>query len=342
MPSPSSGPLSTNWNSRPRDAVGRQAGRPPPRLLVAATGSVAGLLVTATGSVAGLLVAATGSVAGLLVAATGSVAGSVAGWQAGRPPPRLLVAATGSVAGLLVAATGSVAGLLVAATGSVAGSVAGWQAGRPPPPRKRRENFSMSEAEKWEGRYQSGDIPWDTGRPSSELQHSLAESRIAPGRAIELGCGTGTNAVWLATAGFDVTAVDISALAIEQARERARQAGVTVRFLVADLDNPPAELQGPFDFFFDRGCYHVVRRIKVQPYLDLLGRVTRPGAVGLVLTGNAREPHDPGPPVVSEEEIRAELGSLFEIVRLREFRFDLHENIPVRFLGWSCLLKRPG
>ena len=71
-----------------------------------------------------------------------------------------------------------------------------------------------------------------------------------------------------------------------------------------------------------------------------LGRLTRPGALGLVLAGNAREPHDPGPPVVSEEQISAELGSLFDIVRLREFRFDQVEAVGTRFLGWSCLARR--
>jgi len=198
----------------------------------------------------------------------------------------------------------------------------------------------MADPIRWDERYEKGDTPWDTGQPSSELQRVIAEAAIAPCRAIDLGCGTGTNAVWLAQLGFDVTAADLSPQAIGRAGQRASLAGVPVRFLVADVLNPPAELTGPFDFFFDRGCYHVVRREKVDAYLTTLQALTRPGAIGLVLTGNAREPHDPGPPVVSEEQIRAELGSLFDIVQLREFRFDQVEGQGVRFLGWSCLLRR--
>jgi SAM-dependent methyltransferase len=198
----------------------------------------------------------------------------------------------------------------------------------------------MSDVERWEQRYRTGDIPWDTGRPSSELQRVLAEERMAPCRTIELGCGTGSNAVWLAAQGFDVTAVDVSPLAIEGARQRASAAGVSVRFLQADVLQPP-DLGGPYRFFFDRGCYHVVRRDHdVQAYLQTLERITEPGTVGLVLTGNAREPHDPGPPVVDEETIHQELGRAFEIVRLREFRFDEAPGVPARFLGWSCLLRR--
>jgi 2-polyprenyl-3-methyl-5-hydroxy-6-metoxy-1,4-benzoquinol methylase len=197
----------------------------------------------------------------------------------------------------------------------------------------------MSEQARWEERYRTGDTPWDTGERSSELVRVVAEEKVAPCRAIELGSGTGTNAVWLARQGFDVTAVDLSELALERARRRAAAAGVAIRFLLADVLALP-ELGEPFPFFFDRGCYHVVRRIDVQAFLRTLERITTAGSLGLVLTGNAREKHEPGPPVVTAEEIRAELGSLFEIVRLREFRFDQVEADGMRYLGWSCLLRR--
>lgn len=198
----------------------------------------------------------------------------------------------------------------------------------------------MSESARWDERYKKGDTPWETGQPSSELRRVLAEACIRPCRALELGCGTGASAVWLVQQGFDVTALDVSALAIDRARQRTNKAGVRVKFLVADVLNPPGELVSPFDFFFDRGCYHVVRRGDVTAYLDTLRLLTHPGTLGLVLTGNAREPHEPGPPVVTEEQMRAELGKLFDIVQLREFRFDQIDSDGSRFLGWSCLLRR--
>jgi len=64
------------------------------------------------------------------------------------------------------------------------------------------------------------------------------------------------------------------------------------------------------------------------------------GARGLILAGNAREPHDPGPPVVTEEQIRDELGLSFQILDLHEFRFDEAPGVPERFLGWSCLVEK--
>ena len=197
----------------------------------------------------------------------------------------------------------------------------------------------MSEQSRWNDRYESGDVPWDTGCPSTELIRTIKEEGIHPGRALELGCGTGTNSIWLAQQGFDVTGVDISPLALEQARHKAASAGVPIRFLEADVLNPPS-LDAPFPFFFDRGCYHVVRRIDVEKFLSTLELISQPGAIGLVLTGNAKEKHEPGPPVVSEQEIRQELGRVFDIIRLREFRFDQVEKVGVRFLGWSCLVRR--
>jgi SAM-dependent methyltransferase len=193
----------------------------------------------------------------------------------------------------------------------------------------------------WDAAYRRGQAPWDTGRPSAELQRVVSEDGLMGGRALELGCGTGTNALWLAEQGFEVTALDFSAVAIEQARARAGEAGeagTRVRFLVADvLEAPPVE--GPFDFFFDRGCYHVVRQHDAEGYLRLLRLLTASGSRGLVIAGNAREP-TAGPPVVSEAELRDELGSLFRIERLREFRFDELAGGFGRPLAWSCLLSR--
>jgi SAM-dependent methyltransferase len=197
----------------------------------------------------------------------------------------------------------------------------------------------MSDRDHWEQRYRSQDTPWDTGQPSSELRRVIAEERIAPCAALEVGCGTGTNAVWLAQLGFTVTAVDISPLAIAQAKRKAADAGLAVRWLTADLLEGP-DLGGAYGFVFDRGCYHVVRRVDVQAYLRALRAATQAGTLSLVLAGNAREPHSPGPPVVTEEEIKSELGQLYDIVRLREFRFDQEEKGGVHYLGWSCFLRR--
>lgn len=189
----------------------------------------------------------------------------------------------------------------------------------------------------WNQRYREGDTPWDSGIPSRELRRVLDEEAVTPCRALELGSGTGTNAVYLAARGFDVTAIDVAAPANELARRRAADANMEVSLVCGDVcAYRPAE---PFDFIFDRGCYHAVRRERAAEFLEMLTRVTRPGSRFLVLTGNANEQTETGPPRLSEEEIRAELGPLFDIDWIREFRFEDPGGIDGP-LGWSAWMRR--
>jgi SAM-dependent methyltransferase len=199
---------------------------------------------------------------------------------------------------------------------------------------------AVLKAAHWDLQYRAGPVAWDTGLPSTELRRVLAERDVRPVRVLELGCGTGANAIWLAARGFQVTAVDLSRVAVRRALRRAAGAGVAVRFLACDLRRW-RKLGGPFDFFFDRGCYHAVRLEDPAGYLGTLERTLRAGALGLILLGNDREPEeDLGPPGVSEAMIRGEFGQLFDVLRLRAFRFDPAPQGGKRYLAWSCLLRR--
>jgi methyl halide transferase len=189
----------------------------------------------------------------------------------------------------------------------------------------------------WNQSYVSNQMPWDSGVPSKELIRVLDAEGISPCRAVELGCGTGTNAIYLAKRGFDVTAFDCAPAALEQARKKAVEAGANVRFLEADLCRFNLEVEA-FDFLFDRGCYHSVRRIDIAGFLKTLRRLSRPGTRYLLLAGNANE-EGPGPPRVHEHEIRIDLEGLFEIQFIREFRFEVSDP-PEGFLAWSCLMTR--
>ncbi|MDT7576084.1 MAG: hypothetical protein QOH17_2417, partial [Pseudonocardiales bacterium] len=84
----------------------------------------------------------------------------------------------------------------------------------------------------WDERYASLDQVW-SGRPNGALVAEVAQLR--PGRVLDVGCGEGADAVWLAQQGWDVTALDVSQVALERAALHARQAGVTVRWVHAGL-----------------------------------------------------------------------------------------------------------
>jgi len=187
-------------------------------------------------------------------------------------------------------------------------------------------------------RYATGQTPWDSGKPSAALVHVLDAGKLAGKTVLEIGCGTGTNAVEFAKRGFQVTAVDFVEQAIRSARDKARKARVTVDFRVADVLNDG--LGGPYDILFDCGVYHGLRINDLKTFQEFLKRVTRPGSWWLSLAGNARENRDgDGPPVVHEDEIRTELGPLFDIVELSEFRFTTNGG-DFRPLAWSILMRR--
>jgi SAM-dependent methyltransferase len=200
----------------------------------------------------------------------------------------------------------------------------------------------MSQVAHWDRQYREGRPVWDSDRPTSELVRVVEAEDVPPCHALELGCGTGSNAVWLAGRGFTVTAIDLSPEAIDRARRRAREAGALVHFLAADLRRLPSS-EGPYEFFVDCGCFGAVQRQGARGYLDALARLTRRGSLGLVLTGNDAEPPDGvGPPGLSAEQLHADFEGLFDMLRLRPFRFDAHQGNGKEYLGWSCLLRRRG
>ncbi len=192
----------------------------------------------------------------------------------------------------------------------------------------------------WDAMYRDGRPPWETGEVASELVRALDEGLIEPCSTIELGCGTGADAVHLAKRGFEVTGVDSSPLAVEQARHRGRRAGVPVCFVLDDVFDF-AQTAGQFDLIYDAGFYHSIRGLDLSRFIDMLWRITRPGSLYLALIGSTGEEAAGGPPQVSEQEIRFELTRLFDIVNLRPGRFE-SPNRPEGYLGWSCLMQRPG
>ncbi len=194
--------------------------------------------------------------------------------------------------------------------------------------------------ERWDAAYRDDRRPpWDKGFPSSHLKAAVESGTVAPGRAVVLGCGTGTNAIYLAKRGFDVTAVDVAPTALARAQAKAKEAGVTLRWLLADVTAPPAGLE-PFDFIFDRGCYHGVRRGNARGYVEAVKKLSRPGTQMLILAGNANEERHYGPPRVKEEELRGDFSGSFDFVSLKTIRFDPMDADDEGAMAWFALLRR--
>lgn len=187
----------------------------------------------------------------------------------------------------------------------------------------------------WNEDYVAGEPPpWDTGTPDPLLVEMLESGAIAPARTLEVGCGTGTNAIYLADRGFDVLGVDIAEAAIEKARARAQG---KCRFEVADfLAAPPAER---FAFVFDRGCFHIFDDAEAQArFAANVAGVLDEGGLWLSLIGSTEgPPREEGPPRRSARDVVNAIEPHLEIVQLRSTEFVVRE---ASVKSWLCLSRK--
>lgn len=144
--------------------------------------------------------------------------------------------------------------------------------------------------------------PWDTGISPPELI-SFIESQ-PPGRALDLGCGTGTNVITLAKHGWEVIGVDFAASAIHIARRKAQQACVQVDLRVADVTKLEA-VSGPFELILDMGCFHGLSQQGKRDYISSLERLLAPGGTYLMY-GFFKHREDSGPGLVITDIDRLE------------------------------------
>ena len=171
--------------------------------------------------------------------------------------------------------------------------------------------------------------PWDTKAPKENVI-AWQDAGLIHGEVLDIGCGLGDNAVYLAQQGHSVTGLDISPTALITAERRAKDAGVEVRFAVADA----TKLDGyadAFDTVIDSGMYHCLDDDAKHSYAAAVHRATRPGAtllLGAFSDANAQDREWPRP-MVSEQTLRETLGGEagWEITALTSETFQLpHEG----------------
>jgi SAM-dependent methyltransferase len=191
----------------------------------------------------------------------------------------------------------------------------------------------------WNTHYASNELPWDTGQPEPTLVEWLDQAGLQPGRALEIGCGTGTNALWLAQRGFDVLALDLAPLAIERARAKARAQNATRCELQVRDFMRGEPLPGTFQLVFDRGCFHVFQDPEDQArFAERVAALLAPGGVWLSLIGSTEgAERAEGPPRRNAREIVNALEPSLELVTLRTIEFTPlpGEATPPR--AWFCL-----
>jgi len=189
----------------------------------------------------------------------------------------------------------------------------------------------------FEWAYRSGTPPWDIGRPQPAIVR-LAEQRLIGGDVLDVGCGTGENAIYLASRGLTVVGVDAAPTAIARAGQKARERASSVTFLVADALALEA-LGREFDTVIDCGLFHAFADDDRVAFERSLHGVLRAGGRYVLLCFSERQPGDYGPRRVTRAEIRATFDAGWRVDSIVADRFAAH--LPGEGAqAWLALLTR--
>ena len=197
----------------------------------------------------------------------------------------------------------------------------------------------MTVEDRYRERYKTKNTPWDVGKPDFNLIEIVTQRPVAPCKVLDIGCGTGDNAAWLAQKGFQVVATDSSDMALAKAKEKAAAAGFACDFFNVDFLNNRIE-GAPFEFAFDRGCFHSFGdgADRSRFAQNVAAHLVENG-LWLTLAGNADEQRKtPGPPQRTAAEIVLAVEPCFRILSLETTRFGSNHPTPPR--AWRCLMEK--
>jgi ubiquinone/menaquinone biosynthesis C-methylase UbiE len=174
----------------------------------------------------------------------------------------------------------------------------------------------------WDEAYK-GTPPWDVGHPQPAFQALIKSGEIKPGRALDIGCGRGENAIMLAMSGFEVTGIDLIEEAISDAKAKAIERHVKVSFVAGDvLQMDRLFMEGEFDIVIDSGLFHVMTDEERPIFVRQVHRVLKAGGKYFMLCFSDKEPQGYGPRRVSKSEIERTFTPLFNIIYIKDAAFD--------------------
>lgn len=164
-------------------------------------------------------------------------------------------------------------------------------------------------------------MPWNIGGPQPAVRQ-LADKGGFRGHVLDIGCGLGDNALYLASLGLKVTGVDISEVAVRCAQEKADKVGLDVEFLAADAFTL-ANAGTRFDTVLDSAFFHTLPRADIPAYLELLDQITTTsGQLHLFTFSTELTPNFPGPRRSSASELRADFGPAWTIHTIASARYS--------------------
>jgi len=165
-----------------------------------------------------------------------------------------------------------------------------------------------------------GTPPWDIGRPQKEFTELVRQGEIN-GSVLDIGCGSGENALFFAQEGFDVWGIDSSPLAIQKAQEKSQQRGLPVHFQVLNALEL-AKLNRTFDTATDSGLFHTLSDEDRPLFVKNLAAILSPTGNYFMLCFSDKEPAGYGPRRISEREIRDTFSDGWSIRYIRPATFE--------------------
>lgn len=181
----------------------------------------------------------------------------------------------------------------------------------------------MTATGEWDSAYLQPDRPpWDIGRPQPALAE-LAARGLLDGEVLDAGCGTGEQALMLAARGAIVTGIDLSQTAIDRARSKAVDRGLTVTLRAGDILSVELGREA-FDGVVDCGLFHVFGDEDRSRYVAVLRGALRPAGVCCLMCFSDSEPGDWGPRRVAADELRAAFATGWAIESLEPARFEIN------------------
>jgi SAM-dependent methyltransferase len=187
----------------------------------------------------------------------------------------------------------------------------------------------------WDASYQDGPAPWDVGRPQPAIAR-VAGDFIGP--VLDVGCGTGDNALLIAGLGLPVLGVDVADTAVRLARARAAGRGIVAEFAVADAFRL-GELGRRFKTVVDSGMLHTLDAEERPRYVASLASVIDPGGTLYVLAFSDEGP-DAGPHPVTREELTAAFGQGWNVVSLESDRVLTRYHNDQGAPAWLAIVRR--
>jgi cyclopropane fatty-acyl-phospholipid synthase-like methyltransferase len=179
--------------------------------------------------------------------------------------------------------------------------------------------------------------PWDIGRPQSAFR-ALADAGAIRGRVLEVGCGTGEHTLMSAGLGLDATGVDLATNALQTAEDKARDRGLTARFLRQDARQLP-DLGELSDTVLDCGLFHIFTGEDRVAFVESLRSVVVPGGRYFMLGFSDQQPGDWGPHRLSHKEITAAFAQGWRVDSLEPAAIEVSTE-PDGIRAWLLALTR--